>query len=45
VHKVGFIYKVMDVEILTKHWKGCDTVNGNEGEMKQYKSSDACNLL
>ena len=37
--------KVMDVEILTEYWKGCDIVNGNEGEMKQHKGNDACNLL
>jgi hypothetical protein len=35
---------MMDVEIVTKYWKGCGIVNGNEGEMKQHKSSDACNL-
>lgn len=35
----------MDVEVLTKYWKGCDNVSGNEGEMKEHKSSDACNLL
>ena len=29
--------KVMGVEILTKYWRGCDIVNGNEGEMKQHK--------
>jgi len=35
----------MDVEVLTKYWKGCGNVSGNVGEMKQHKSSDACNLL
>jgi len=28
---------VMGVEILTKYWRWCDIVNGNEGEMKQHK--------